>query len=57
MFPASKFLESTTGFEKLDNFLENASVGIHLVNKEGIIVYANKAELQLLGYTLQEYIE
>ena len=42
--------------EKLEDFLENAAVGIHLVNEKDIITFANKAELQLLGYTLEEYI-
>lgn len=41
---------------ELEDFLENATVGIHLVNSEGRILYANKAELNLLGYTKEEYI-
>jgi PAS domain S-box-containing protein len=41
--------------EQLEDFLENASVGIHLVNKDGIILYANKAELDMLGYHREEY--
>ena len=44
-----------TEHEQLEDFLENASVGIHLVNKEGIILYANKAELDMLGYRKEEY--
>ena len=40
----------------LDDFFENGAVGLHIVNREGIIVRANKAELDLLGYTPEEYI-
>lgn len=43
-------------FETLEEFLDNATVGIHLVDADGIILYANKAELELLGYTKEEYI-
>ncbi len=38
------------------NFLENASVGIHWVDKNGIIIWTNQAELEMLGYTREEYI-
>nr|WP_322505783.1 PAS domain-containing protein [Chroococcidiopsis cubana] len=41
---------------ELADFLENASVGIHWVGADGIIVWANQAELNLLGYTREEYI-
>lgn len=41
---------------ELADFLENASVGIHWVEADGIIVWANQAELNLLGYTREEYI-
>ena len=44
------------GLERLEDFLDNAIVGIHLVNSDGIILYANKAELELLGYSAEEYI-
>src|SRR5450759_2272838 len=49
-------VELTTGHEQLKDFLDNASVSIHWVDENGIIVYANKAELDLLGYTAEEYI-
>ncbi|MBI3125973.1 MAG: PAS domain S-box protein [Candidatus Tectomicrobia bacterium] len=42
--------------EELSNFLENAVLGMHWVNAEGIIIWANKAELALLGYAPEEYI-
>ena len=49
-------VELNTGHEQLKDFLDNASVSIHWVDENGIIVYANKAELDLLGYTAEEYI-
>jgi PAS domain S-box-containing protein len=39
----------------LRDFLENASVGIHWVDAKGIIVWANRAELEMLGYSREEY--
>jgi len=45
-----------TGKENLESFLENSPVGIHIVNEEGIILFANKAELELFGYERQEYV-
>jgi len=47
---------TANGYERLEDFLDNATVGIHLVDKEGIILYANKAELKMLGYSSDEYI-
>jgi two-component system sensor histidine kinase VicK len=42
--------------DELTDFLENASVPLHWVNGSGIIIWANKAELELLGYSSEEYI-
>jgi len=42
--------------EELRDFLENAVEGIHWVGPDGTILYANKAELELLGYTSSEYV-
>jgi PAS domain S-box-containing protein len=36
--------------------LENATIGLHWVNAEGIIIWANRAELKMLGYRENEYI-
>jgi PAS domain S-box-containing protein len=41
---------------ELEDFFENSAVGLHIVSGEGIILRANKAELNLLGYTADEYI-
>jgi PAS domain S-box-containing protein len=40
----------------LDDFFENGAVALHLVAADGTILRANKAELDLLGYTAEEYI-
>ena len=42
--------------EDLSDFLENAAEGIHLVGPDGNIQWANRAELDLLGYSAPEYI-
>ncbi|HET6837787.1 MAG TPA: PAS domain S-box protein [Gemmatimonadales bacterium] len=42
--------------EELKDFLENASVAIHWAGPDGTILRANQAELDLLGYGLDEYV-
>lgn len=42
--------------QELDDFFENGAVGLHIVSAEGIILRANKAELDMLGYGPEEYI-
>ena len=42
--------------ENLEDFFENAAVGLHIVDHDGVIVRANKAELAMLGYRPDEYI-
>jgi len=41
---------------ELTDFVENGNMPLHWVNGEGIIIWANKAELDLLGYNQNEYI-
>jgi PAS domain S-box-containing protein len=41
---------------ELSDFLENAVEGMHRLGPDGKILWANKAELELLGYTKEEYI-
>ena len=41
---------------ELTDFFENASVGLHWVSADGTILRANQAELDLLGYTRDEYV-
>ncbi|ARP95863.1 histidine kinase [Bordetella genomosp. 13] len=42
--------------DELEDFFENSAVALHIVSKDGIILRANQAELDLLGYTSEEYI-
>lgn len=42
--------------DELSDFFENACVPFRRVNGNGIIIWANQAELDLLGYTQEEYI-
>ena len=42
--------------QDLRDFLENATIGIHRVDAEGTILWANDAELQMLGYGRDEYV-
>ena len=41
---------------ELSDFIENALEGLHKVGPDGTILWANKAELDLLGYEADEYI-
>ncbi|MBI3650510.1 MAG: response regulator [Acidobacteria bacterium] len=41
--------------QDLTDFVENASVGMHWVGHDGTILWANQTELDLLGYTRDEY--
>ncbi|MCJ8296236.1 MAG: PAS domain-containing protein [Colwellia sp.] len=38
------------------DFIKNSNIGIHAVSPEGIIKYANEYELNVLGYTEEEYV-
>jgi two-component system, OmpR family, sensor histidine kinase VicK len=40
----------------LSDFVENAAIPLHWVNGSGIIIWANQAELDTLGYTKEEYV-
>jgi PAS domain S-box-containing protein len=41
---------------ELRDYIENANICMHWVDANGIIKWANNAELDLLGYTAEEYI-
>ena len=41
---------------ELTDFLENAAVALHRVAEDGTILWANRAELSLLGYSREEYV-
>jgi len=42
--------------DELTDFIENATIGLHSVDSDGTILWANRAELQILGYRPEEYI-
>jgi PAS domain S-box-containing protein len=42
--------------EDLSDFVENASIPLHWVDENGIILWANKAELDALGFEFDEYV-
>ena len=42
--------------EELADFFENATVGLQWVGPDGIILRANRAELEMLGYERDEYV-
>lgn len=42
--------------KNLVDFFQNAPVGIHSLSDEGIILWANDAKLDSLGYTAEEFI-
>src|SRR5580765_1227982 len=42
--------------KELRDFVENAAVPLHWVGEDGTILWANRAEMKLLGYAPEEYI-
>ena len=42
--------------EELSEFFENATIGLHWVGPDGKILRVNRAELDMLGYTREEYL-
>src|SRR4051812_15468094 len=45
-----------TARDELQDFVDNAPVALHWVAADGTILWANRAELELLGYGADEYI-
>lgn len=56
IFHCSDVTEKNRTERALKDYFENATICLHWVNANGIIIWANQAELKLLGYTEQEYI-
>jgi len=55
--PSSAYVAALEQQEKEQrDFLENAAVAMHWVGEDGTILWANRAELELLGYVAAEYI-
>lgn len=48
--------ESRRHQSDLEDFFEHCAVGLHLVSADGIILRANQAELDLLGYRAEDYV-
>lgn len=44
------------GDPDLEDFFENGCIGLHIVDRDGLILRANKAELELLGYAHEDYV-
>ena len=42
--------------EDLRDFVDNAPVGLHWVGEDGRVIWVNQAELDMLGYTREEYV-
>lgn len=42
--------------QEFADFVENAAEGLHRVGGDGIILWANRAELQMLGYDWGDYV-
>ncbi len=57
---ASKIARDITEHKRLErdlsDFFENASVALHWVGPDGTILRANRRELQMLGYSSEEYV-
>lgn len=51
---AQQALESREA--ELKDFIENAAIGMHWLGGDGTILWANRAEMNLLGYSREEYI-
>jgi PAS domain S-box-containing protein len=49
-------LELLRRTNQLSMFLETAAIGLHRVGPDGVILWANDAELQMLGYARAEYV-
>ncbi|HYC68828.1 PAS domain S-box protein [Brevundimonas sp.] len=47
---------AAAGDPDFEDFFENGSIGLHIVDRDGLILRANKAELELLGYAPEEYV-
>jgi PAS domain S-box-containing protein len=48
--------ELKTKTRELQDYVDNAAIGLHWVDADGIIIWANKSELNMLGYSEEEYI-
>jgi PAS domain S-box-containing protein len=54
ILPAESYRQGSE--QKLRDFLDRAPEGIHWVAPDGIIIWANRHELETLGYDREEYV-
>ena len=54
--PDNALEHGRTEEELLADFFENAAVGLHWVGPDGTILRANRAELEMLGYSKEDYV-
>ena len=54
--PARSLDDLSRREKDLSDFIENAAVALHWVAEDGTILWANRAELELLGYAREEYV-
>ncbi|WP_258590103.1 PAS domain-containing protein [Mesorhizobium sp. AR07] len=47
--------EDSRAFDYQD-FFKNGAVALHLVSADGVILHANQAELDLLGFSAENYV-
>lgn len=55
-YPVHDITKATEEAALLADFFENAPMGIHWLGPDGVILRANKAELEMLGYSKEEFI-
>jgi PAS domain S-box-containing protein len=48
--------ELTAKDEELRDFVENAPIGLHRLDPNGVVLWANRRELEMLGYAAEEYV-
>jgi PAS domain S-box-containing protein len=56
IFHASDVTVKTNVQRDLEDYVENATIGLHWVGSDGKIIWANSAELRMLGYEEDDYI-
>jgi PAS domain S-box-containing protein len=57
---ASKIARDITALKEYErriaDFIETATIGLHWISQEGVIIWANQCELNMLGYSENEYV-
>jgi len=56
IFHGTDVTEKMNDQRDLHDYFENANIGLHWVNADGVIIRANPAELKMLGYEEHEYV-